>query len=57
MRSAPVIAFSPIGGRPRDFVTEDFVTGDFVTVCFVTGVAAGVRLNHPHGNSMKVEID
>ena len=32
MRSAPVIAFSPIGGRPPDFVTRtDFVTGSFVT--------------------------
>src|SRR6516225_679458 len=28
MRSAPVIAFSPIGGRP-----PDFVTGSFVTAC------------------------
>jgi hypothetical protein len=26
MRSAPVIAFSPIGGRPADFVTGSFVT-------------------------------
>ena len=26
MRSAPVIAFSPIGGRPPDFVTGSFVT-------------------------------
>jgi hypothetical protein len=28
MRSMPVIAFSPIGGRP-----PDFVTGSFVTAC------------------------
>ena len=28
MRSAPVIAFSPIGGRP-----PDFITGSFVTAC------------------------
>jgi hypothetical protein len=26
MRSAPVIAFSPIGGRPPDFITGSFVT-------------------------------
>ena len=28
MRSAPVVAFSPIGGRP-----PDFVTGSFATAC------------------------
>jgi hypothetical protein len=26
MRSAPVIAFSPIGGRPADFVTGAFLS-------------------------------
>ena len=37
MRSAPVIAFSPIGGRPPDFVTGGFVTGGFVTAAGMGG--------------------
>jgi hypothetical protein len=41
--SAPLIAFSPIGGRPPSFVTGVFVTGVFVTAGFVTACRGAAR--------------
>ena|SRR6516164_1241185 len=53
IRSAPVMAFSPSGGRPSGFVTSTFVTGGFVTFCFVTwaesAIPRPVCQSHNHG--------
>ena len=57
IRSAPVIAFGPSGGRPSDFVTSVVtsdpladVTGGFVTVTgAVSAMPSPVCQSHNHG--------
>jgi hypothetical protein len=57
MHSAPLIAFSPIDGRPPSFVTGGFVTGGFVTGVSSQRVSSQLVVVGTDGRGQRISVD